>query len=74
MVVDTFNGGKERCMKSKLWELWRDFWEPYVRIKSQINSFSVNKVKAHFDDTSIVPEEHRIGNNIWLITMFAERW
>ena len=64
MVVDRFNGGKERCMKSKLWELWRDFWKLYAQIKSRMTFFMVQKVRAHYDDTNIVPEEHRAGNNM----------
>ena len=64
MVVDRFNGGMEKCKQSKLWELKRDFWEPFERIKPRMNVFTISKVKAHCDHNSVVPEEHRKCNNM----------
>ena len=64
MVVDLFNGGIERCKMSRLWELWRDFWEPVERIRPRLVHFAIHKVKAHCDDEEIVPEVHRKGNNM----------
>ena len=64
MVVDLFNGGKDRCKKSKLWELWRDFWAPYDRIKQGLNKFEIHKVKSHSDHVAIVPREHKHWNDM----------
>ena len=64
MVVDLSNGGKERCKQSKLWELWRDFWAPYDRIKQGLSRFEIHKITSHCDDVEIVPEVHRRGNDM----------
>ena len=63
MVVDLFNGGKERCQQAKLWELWRDFWGPYEHLVDRNVHLTVKKVKADCDDVDIVPKEHRAGSN-----------
>ena len=61
MVVDVFNAGIERCRKSNLWEMWRDFWGPYERLRHRMNSFTILKVKSHSDS---VPAELKHGNDM----------
>ena len=43
MVVDLFAAGIERCKKSNLWEMWRDFWGPYERLRPRMQSFTILK-------------------------------
>ena len=61
MVVDLFNAGIQRCKQSKLWELWRDFWEPYERLRPRMEAFTILKVKSHSD---AVPTELKHGNDM----------
>ena len=61
MFVDLFNGCIQRCKKSKLWELWRDFWEPFERLRKRMTSFTIHKVKSHSD---AVPSELKHGNHM----------
>ena len=48
----------------KLWELWRDFWEPYERIRDRITLFEIHKVKGHSDPSHEVPAELKHGNEM----------
>ena len=57
MVVDLFNGGIARCKQSKLWKLWKDFWEPFERIQGRFTVFEIRKVKSHSDASHEVPAE-----------------
>ena len=50
--------------KSKLWELWRDFWAPYDKIKQGHERSEIRKVKSHCDKVEIVPLEHKHGNDM----------
>ena len=63
MVVDLFNTGSARCKQSKLWELWRDFWEPFERIQGRLSVFEIRKVKSH-DTSHEVPPELKHGNDM----------
>ena len=61
MVVDLFAAGVERCKKSNLWEMWRDFWGPYERLRPRMLSFTILKVKSHSDT---VPADLKYGNDM----------
>ena len=61
MVVDLFNAGRERCMMSNFWEMWRDFWGPFDRIHHRMESFTILKVKSHSDT---VPTHLKHGNDM----------
>ena len=61
IVVDLFNAGIHRCKQSKLWQLWRDVWEPDERLRPRMTSFTILKVKSH---SNTAPTELKHGNDM----------